>query len=178
MCNMKERLIISKPEAGEYPEWFAAEIEEVHYNDLLDGLTDSMHAATIFLQQLSEEQLQYRYAPGKWSIKQIWQHVIDVERVLSYRALRYARNDETILHGFDENRYAENCKSDARDFVDILREYGAVRMATIELFRSFTPAMFFHRGAAGQSNMTVRALGYLILGHELHHIRTIKTRYV
>src|SRR5690349_1541771 len=96
-------LIIPKPGPEEYPEWFAGEIEPVQYNELLIGLHDSFEKSISFLKGLEEDVLRYRYAPGKWTIRQIWQHIIDVERILCYRALRYARQDETVLHGFDEN---------------------------------------------------------------------------
>lgn len=175
---MNHSIIITKPFRDEYPEWFAAEIEQVQYNDLLKGLQGSLNKTIRFLQQLTEEDLVYRYAPGKWSIKQIWQHIIDVERVLSYRALRYARKDETVLTGFDENKYDVVSNADYRNFKDIIREYAVVRDATLELFRSCTEAMFFHRGTAGKSNMTVRSVGYLILGHEIHHVHTINQRYL
>jgi hypothetical protein len=169
---------ITKPFSDEYPEWFAAEIQLVHYNDLINGLHDSLNKSVKFLQHLTDEDLVYRYAPGKWSIKQMWQHVIDVERVLSYRALRYARKDETVLPGFDENKYVQVSNADHRNFKDIIREYSVVRDATLELFRSFTEAMFFYRGTAGKSNMTVRSVGYLILGHEIHHVNLINERYL
>ncbi len=175
---MNTHLIITKPAADEYPEWFATEIELVHYNDLISGLDDSFRKTLFSLEQLTSEDLAYRYAPGKWSIKQIWQHIIDVERVLCYRALRYARKDETILSGFDENKYAAVSNADTRNMNDILREYSAVRNSTIELLKSFTAAMFMHRGTAGKSNMTVRSVGYLMLGHEIHHVHTIKERYL
>ena len=175
---MSNQLIITKPSPDEYPEWFAAEIALVHYNDLIMGLQDSLSKTLTFLNQVTDADLKYRYAPGKWSIKQIWQHVIDVERILSYRALRHARKDETILTAFDENKYAVASNADYRQFKDIIREYAVVRDATVELFRSFTEATFFHRGTAGKSNMTVRSVGYLILGHEIHHVNTIKERYL
>jgi len=175
---MNSHLIITKPAPDEYPEWFAGEIELVHYNDLISGLEDSFSLTLPFLQQLNTDDLVYRYAPGKWSIKQIWQHIIDVERVLCYRALRYARKDETVLSGFDENKYAESSLADERNFDDILREYATVRNATFELIKSFTAEMFMYRGIAGKSNMTVRSVCYLILGHEIHHVHTIKERYL
>lgn len=171
-------IVISRPIADEYPQWFAAEIEIVHYNDLFAGLRDINNITIPLLKSLTTEDLAYRYAPGKWSIKQMWQHVIDVERVLSYRALRFARMDDTILNAFDENKYAEASKADARSFPDMLHEFSMVRMSTIELFKSFTAAMFLHQGTAGRSKMTVRALGYLILGHEIHHIKIIRERYL
>ena len=175
---MKSEIIISKPTPNEYPRWFAEEIAGVRYSDLFTGLKDTDNATLPLLKGLSQENLEYRYAPGKWSIKQMWQHVIDVERVLSYRALRYARMDETILNAFGENKYAELSKADARDFNDILYEFSTLRTSTIELFKSFTAAMLLHQGTAGRSKMTVRAIGYLILGHEIHHVKIIKERYL
>ena len=175
---MNNQLIITKPTSDEYPEWFAAEIELVHYNDLIAGLQDSLSKTLTFLHKLTDQDLQYRYAPGKWSIKQMWQHIIDVERVLTYRALRFARKDETILTAFDESKYANVSNADQRNFKDIIREYAVVRDATLELFRSFTDAMILHRGTAGRSNMTVRSVGYLVLGHEIHHVRIIRERYL
>jgi hypothetical protein len=175
---MNAHLIVSKPSVDEYPEWFAGEIEPVHFNDLIGGLGESFKLTLSFLEKLTKEDLVYRYAAGKWSLKQMWQHVVDVERVLSYRALRYARQDPTILSGFDENKYAETSNADAREFNAILLEYAVVRQSTIELFKSFTKEMFMFRGTTGKSHMTVRSLGYLILGHEIHHVNTIKERYL
>ena len=171
-------LMITKPLPGEYPEWFAGEIEKVFYNDLIKGLGASYETTLPFLQNLEDEDLDYRYAEGKWTIKQIWQHISDVERVLNYRALRYARQDSTVLQGFDENKYAENSLADDSDFTDILNEYGLVRQSTIALFKSFTEEMFMYKGTAGKSTMTVRSVGYLILGHEIHHVNTIKEKYL
>lgn len=174
---MSDHPVITKPAPDEYPEWYAGEIEAVHYNDLLYGLEDSFRQTLPALQALTPDDVVYRYAPGKWSIKQMWQHVIDVERVLQYRALRYARQDATVLSGFDENRYAELSGADERAWEDILREYAAVRRSGIELFKSFTAEMFMFRGTTGRSNATVRAVGYLILGHEIHHMKTMRERY-
>lgn len=175
---MPAHIVITKPAKDEYPKWFASEIEQVHYNDLISGVTTSFNSTLPFLQKLTEEELNYRYAPDKWSIKQMWQHIIDVERILSYRALRYARKDETVLTGFDEKKYAELSNADNREFDSILHEYEIVRYASIALFRSFTEEMFMARGTTGKSNMSVRALGYLILGHEIHHVNIIKERYL
>lgn len=177
MC-MHNHPTISKPLPDEYPEWFAAEIQLVHYTDLINGFKDSFLSTIAFLRKLTQPDLEYRYAPGKWSIKQMWQHVIDVERVLTYRALRYARKDQTILNAFDENKFATASNADYRDFNHILREYTSVRDSTIEFFLSLTEAMLLYRGTAGKSNMTVRAMGYLILGHEIHHAQIIKERYL
>jgi len=170
--------IIARPSPDEYPEWYAGEIEEVPYDDLLFGLQDSFDRTLPALQALGPADLAYRYATGKWSIREIWQHVLDVERILCYRALRYARQDTTVLSGFDEKKYADLSGADRREWTDMLREYGAVRLASIELFKSFTPEMCLYKGTTGRSTATVRAVGYLILGHETHHLKTIRTRYL
>lgn len=175
---MPNQLIIPKPDASEYPEWFAHEIVPVPYDDLFFGLEDSLSKTLNVLKNLSPEDLAYRYAPGKWSIKQIWQHIIDVERIMNYRALRYARQDETVLSRFDQNQYAEVSRADERDWENVLAEFAVVRRASLELFKSFAAEMLDHRGTAGKSNMTVRAVGYLILGHELHHLNIIRERYL
>lgn len=169
---------IRPPAKEEYPEWFAGEIELVTYGNLIPGLEDSFRKTLPFLENLTAETLRYRYAPGKWTIKQMWQHLIDVERILVYRALRYARQDQTVLSGFDENSYAENSDADRRSWDEILREYGAVRASTVAFFASLTPYMVDRSGTTGRSTMTVRSVGYLILGHEIHHVGTIRERYL
>ena len=174
----KSPLYITKPGPDEDPEWFAAEIELVHYSDLLGGLEDSFQHTIAFLRALPEEKLLHRYQPDKWTIREMWQHVIDVERVLSYRAMRFARRDSTVLHGFDQNAYAVASKANERDWQDMLQEYSAVRISSMLLFRSFDPEMFMLRGTAGRSQVTVRAVGFLILGHETHHVKSIRERYL
>lgn len=169
---------IARPLPDEYPEWFAAEIEPVHYDELLDGLEDSFAKTLAFLRSLPAEKLLFRYQPEKWTIKEMWQHVIDVERVQAYRAMRYARNDQTVLHGFNENAYAQESKANQRDWDDILEEYSAVRRCSVLLFNTFDEEMMMRRGTAGRSQLTVRAVGYLILGHELHHTKIIEERYL
>lgn len=176
--RMNTPYIITRPASDEYPEWFAGEIELVQSDDLLATLGSSFTTTHTLLSSLDHETLRFRYQPEKWSIKEIWQHVIDCERILSYRALRYARGDSTVLAGFDENRYATASEADARDWEAILDEYAHVRTATLDLFRSFTPAMIGARGTAGRSNMTVRSVCCLILGHEIHHVATIEERYL
>jgi hypothetical protein len=170
--------IISPPAPDEYPSWFAGEIELVHYDDLLRGLKVNFQSTIPFLQNIPDEKLLYRYQPGKWTIKEIWQHVIDVERILSYRALRYARNDATVLSGFNENEYATQSAANNRQWKSIIAEFETVRAATLSLFESFTDEMILLKGTTGKSTMTVRAVGCLILGHEIHHVNTITERYL
>jgi hypothetical protein len=174
----KTPLHIAKPLPDEYPDWFTEEIGLVHYDDLLGGLEDSFEKTLAFLRSLPAEKLLYRYQPEKWTIKEVWQHVMDVERVQAYRAMRYARNDTTVLQRFDQNMYALESKANERDWDDILEEYAALRRCSILLFNTFDEETVMRRGTAGRSHLTVRAVGYLILGHEIHHAKIIRERYL
>lgn len=171
-------IIISKPAPDEYTPAFAEEIELVSTNDLLDGLRTSFQTTMPVLRALTEEQAGYRYAPGKWSVKQLWQHVVDIERVMSYRALRYARQDKTILESLDVNAWGEASGADGRPFQSILQEHEAVRASTLALFESFPEPAFYYRGTTKSSTLSVRALGYVVLGHEKHHLNVVRERYL
>ncbi len=120
----------------------------------------------------------HRYAPGKWSIKEVFQHVIDSERIFSYRALRFARYDDTELPGFDENHFAAHASVDHREFHDLLKEHDVLRTSTIALFRSFTPEMGLRTGLANGNRISVRALAWVIAGHNTHHMNVIDQRYL
>ena len=120
----------------------------------------------------------YSYAEGKWTIKELVQHIIDAERVLSYRALRFSRNDTTNLSGFDEDWYVANSNGNERNFKDMLQEFIHVRNSTILLFKSFKPEMLLINGTASNSDMSVRALGFIIAGHQTHHLKIIKEKYL
>jgi hypothetical protein len=119
-----------------------------------------------------------RYAQGKWSIKEVVQHVIDSERIFAYRALRFARHDGTALPGFDENQYAAASEADQRPWKDLVQEYLDVSRSTIALVRSFTPDMLLHGGKANGSYITVRGLAWIIAGHCEHHCNVIEQRYL
>lgn len=173
--------LIPKPKPEEYPAYSHI------YMDLLadDGkvLTNLSQQATdlkTLIYNLPEEQLYYRYAADKWTIKEILVHLIDDERIFSYRALRYARNDQTPLHGFEEKDYAIYSKANERSLDSIFEEYEAVRKATIQLFQHLPDEALIRGGkAVGNINYrTVRALAYHLAGHELRHINIIKERYL
>jgi uncharacterized damage-inducible protein DinB len=127
---------------------------------------------------LPEEKLTYRYAKNKWTIKEILVHIIDDERIYAYRALCFARNDKTELPGFEQDDYALFSNANERSIENILNEYEAVRNATITLFESFDEAALLRKGIANKNGATVRALGYHLAGHELHHINIIKEKYL
>ncbi|MEY8849078.1 DinB family protein [Psychroserpens sp. XS_ASV72] len=146
--------------------------------DLIDGLLESGEKARMFLQSLSEEQFEHSYADGKWTVKEIVQHIIDTERIFSARALRFARNDKTILSGYDHNVYAQASNAGDRTKESLLDEYKALRNATIALFRSFSDIMLNRMGNANQNDISVRSIGFILIGHENHHIKIIKERYL
>ena len=175
---MTKHLLISRPEPGEYPGELNQYISLVPGNDLL-GYFDTQTLSVVTLAcTLSEEQLLYRYAEGKWSVKDIFCHLIDCERIYNYRALCIARGDKTALPGFEENDYAKTAHADIRDINDIVDEYKSVRASSIELFKSFDEKILFRSGIANNSARSVRAIGYSLAGHEIHHLNVIKERYL
>jgi arsenate reductase-like glutaredoxin family protein len=146
--------------------------------DLIAILENSGAEATRFFKSIPKEMESYRYADGKWDIKEIINHLIDTERIFNYRALCISRKDQTVLNGFDENEYAKYSLASGRDINDLIEEFIVVRQATIALFKSFTPKMLHYIGQAGSGAISVRALGFIIAGHETHHIHVYKERYL
>ena len=118
------------------------------------------------------------YAPGKWMVKDIVQHLIDTERIMSYRAMRFARNDKTALPGFDENLFADTAHANRRPLADLYAEYAFVRQANVALFQSFDDAMLQHTGVCYNTTISVLALGFLLVGHSIHHANIIRERYL
>jgi hypothetical protein len=119
-----------------------------------------------------------RYAPGKWTIKEILQHIIDTERILSYRALRFARKDKTSLPGFDEELFAQSAEAEERSIPDLIQEYKIIRKSSIALFKSFNDEMFLQDGICFNRTLSVVGLGFVIVGHSKHHFNVIKERYL
>jgi hypothetical protein len=176
---------ISKPNPTEYPPYSVIYMDLLKNDELiLDHLEENFYKIKALIYSLSNEQLCYRYAENKWSIKEILVHLIDDERIFSYRALRYARNDSTPLRGFDENNYTEYAQANQRSLDDIFEEYWAVRHSTLLLFQHLPADSFLRAGGSIDESgnifniRTVRALAYHIAGHELRHIKIIKERYL
>jgi len=117
------------------------------------------------------------YAPGKWTVKDIIQHITDAERIFAYRALRIGRADKTHLPGFDEELYAEHTTAATRTLDDLLQELYAVRVSTIMLFKSFNDDMLTHEGTSNGKTISVLAIGFTITGHAMHHMKVLKERY-
>ncbi|RDV16244.1 DinB family protein [Pontibacter diazotrophicus] len=175
---MQTQHIITYPSPEEHNGFLSNYVQQAKTDDLIEGLTASYVFITGMVQGLTDEQLLFRYAPGKWSIKEVMVHMVDTERIFSYRALRFARQDKTELPGFDQDQYVLPAKADARDINSIIAEYTSLRTATIELFKSFDEEALQQRGVASGLEVSVRALGYIILGHEVHHQKIIRERYL
>jgi hypothetical protein len=169
---------LARPDATEYAPFYETYVSKVPEGDLLRLLEDQRRETQRLLAGLSETQALHRYAPGKWSVKEVVGHLADCERVFGYRALRFARADDHALAGFDETVWVPAGGFDARSLTDLATELDAVRRATIALFQGFDPAAFTRRGTANNQPISVRALAYVIAGHERHHVAILRDRYL
>lgn len=171
--------VISKPLVGEFPAYASMYIDLLPDDgNVLLHLKENLDQTKALVLSLSEEKLLYRYAEDKWTIKEVLVHIIDDERIYAYRALRFARNDKTVLPGFEQDDFARNSGANDRSIENILEEYEAVRQATITLFNGLEDRALLRSGVANNNSVTVRALAYHIAGHELHHINIIHSRYL
>jgi hypothetical protein len=166
------------PEASEYAAYYGRYISLVPSGDIVAALEDQPRETLALLSDLSEEQAEYRYAPGKWSIKEMLQHVTDGERVFSYRALCFARNDQTPLPSFEQDGYVQSGNAADCRLSDLIDEFVCVRRATVWLFRQLSPEAWTRRGVASDNPVSVHAIAYIIAGHELHHRRVLQEKYL
>jgi uncharacterized damage-inducible protein DinB len=170
---------IPKPKPGEYPPYAAMYIDLLPDDGLvLTHLEENFKKVKELILSLPTEKTLYRYAPGKWTIKEILVHIVDDERIYSYRALRFARNDKTELPGFEQDDFVLSSNANERDLHNIFEEYESVRKATLALFNGLDNEVLTREGIANNNKTTVRALAYHIAGHELHHINIIKEKYL
>lgn len=163
---------------NEYAPFYKNYIKALGDVNLFEILATSKNDLLNTLENISYEKQLFQYEEGKWTIKELLQHIIDAERVMCYRALRFSRNDATDLPGFDEDWYVANSNGNERDFHDLLEEFTHTRNASICLFKSFNEDMFPLLGAINGSDMSVRALGFIIAGHQIHHLKIIKEKYL
>lgn len=161
--------------AGYYQNYIAQVSEEY---SLIEEFEIALHRFIKFVQEIPMDKFDYQYAAGKWTIKDILQHLIDAERIFAYRALRFARNDKTDLPGFEENDYVDQAHAQDRTIMQLLTELSAVRHATILMYKTFTDHELQRIGTANSNPMSVRALGFIIIGHQNHHQRIFKERYL
>jgi uncharacterized damage-inducible protein DinB len=170
---------IEKPNEGEYAPYAIQYIGLLPDDGLvLEHLKDNLKITRDFLLSLPEERLTYRYAEGKWTIKEILLHITDDERIYSYRALRFARKDPTELPGFEQDEYALHSGANERTIHDLVEELATVREATISLYSGLDVAALARGGVASGNYMSVRAIAYHIAGHELRHLNIIRERYL
>jgi DinB superfamily len=167
---------VTKP--GDYAENYGKYVALAPEGDLLDGLVAQLHNVRALLSPLSESQGDFRYAPGKWTIKQSIGHINDAERVFSYRLLRFARADQTPLPGFEQDDYIEPSNFGARSMPDLLDEFAAVRHSTIALVKSMDNAAWMRAGVASGKQITTVALALVIFGHVQHHVKIFEKNYL
>lgn len=169
---------IGRPDTTEYLSYYGKYISMVPDGDILAVLESQMEDTAAFLGTIPEAQANFRYAPDKWSIKELVGHVIDGERVFAYRALRFARNDKTPLPGYEQDDFVRNGGFDNCRLSDLAAELKSVRQATLFLFKHLDGDAWTRRGVANDAEVSVRAVAYIIAGHELHHREILRTKYL
>ncbi len=170
--------MITKPILTDAPKYFHHYINLVHEEDLMIALIKSEEATAAIINSIRKEQENFCYAEGKWSIKEVLQHITDSERIFAYRALRFSRRDATPLSGFDENHYVPNANTSERSIKNILDEYQAVRASSIALYQYMNDEMLDFKALANGVENSARAMGWMIAGHNIHHLNVIKERYL
>jgi hypothetical protein len=169
---------LAHPEPSEYPPYYGKYISQVPQGDIVAILQQGLDDALTLLHGLPPDKADFRYAPGKWSLKESLGHVIDAERIFAYRALRFARNDKTPLPSFEQDDYMPYARFGDRKLSDLIREFEHVRQASVDLFRPLDAEAWQRRGTASGGEFTVRAMAYITAGHEIHHRRILETRYL
>lgn len=169
---------MSAPSPTFSPGYFQVYIDQVKEKDLAAAFISQSAVIKDFLPSITEEQSIFAYAPGKWTIKELLQHIIDCERIFTFRALSFARRETATLPGFDENDYAAASAANNRSWESLSAEFVAVRRATLFLYDSFTPEMLATAGTANNNTYSVAQLGFILLGHFNHHKRIIDERYL
>jgi uncharacterized damage-inducible protein DinB len=172
-----KRAPLTKPDAGEYAPYYEKYVSLVKTNDILGTLEAQRLQMTQLCAARSEREGNFRYAPDKWTVKEVLGHINDTERIFAYRALRIARADETPLPGFEQDDYVRTGGFSERTLADLAEEFAHVRNASIALFRSLPKDAWMRRGTANKNQVTVRALAFIVAGHELHHRLILDERY-
>lgn len=167
-----------RPESGEYDPYFQRYVDLVSEGDILEILQRNIADTADFLGGLTEEQGGHRYAPDKWTLQEVVGHITDTERVFVYRALRFSRGDTTPLPGFEQDAFVRSAAFGSRTLGAITAELVAVRGATLAFLRGLTPEQLCLRGVADGAELSVRAIPVILAGHELHHMKVIRERYL
>lgn len=167
-----------RPAKGEFLDYYGTYIDQVPDGDVTDAMSAQLDDFLSLIRSLDESDGDKRYAPGKWSIRDIIGHIIDGERVFVYRALCFSRNDPTPLPGFDENLFAANGPYAKVTLADLADELEQVRRSTIHFFSHLSDEEMSRKGSANGHDITVRALAWIIAGHSIHHVKVIRDRYL
>ena len=167
-----------RPDIENVPAFFKTYVDYVKDMDLLDALRHASKLVQQLVPYIPEDKGQYRYAEGKWTVKEVINHMMDAERIFVYRALRFSRNDQTPLPPFDENLYAPEANAHNRTVQQLAKEMKRLRETTIDFFTSLTPEMLQREGTASGKKLSVLNLGYIIAGHDIHHHKILHERYL
>jgi uncharacterized damage-inducible protein DinB len=167
-----------RPDLSRVPSFYHGYINHVPENELMEAFQTHGSNFLQLMEKIAVDKQDYRYAEGKWTIKEVLQHIIDAERIFAYRALRFARKDATFLPGFDENEFADNAKADRRNWNNLVEEFKAVRLSSKYLFASFDDDQLDASGTSNNNSIYVLAVGYILIGHATHHARVLKERYL
>jgi DinB superfamily len=174
-----DELIMSteRPKPGEYNTYYDRYISLIPGTDIVGTLFRQSPKTVALLSNRSEQDGELRYAPGKWSVKEAFGHLIDTERIMTYRALRIARGDSTPMEGFEQDDYVRDGPYSRLRLADLVEEFKSVRAATLAFFQNLREEDWLRKGVANKNDITVRALAYIIAGHELHHRNIFEERY-
>jgi hypothetical protein len=170
--------MLKRPEENEYPTYYESYLKLVPERNLLEILEHQLTNAVTLFSGLREEQGNIAYASGKWTVKEVVGHVMDTERIMSYRLLRIARGDKTPLAGFSEEDYAIEGSFSERPLSELVEEFQAVRKSTLSLLRGIPEHAWLRSGTANELPITARAIAYIIAGHGIHHTNIIKEKYI
>jgi len=167
-----------RPAPTEYTPYYASYVEKVPVGDILHILAQQGNQTLALLSKVAEERAEHRYAPDKWSLKEVVGHLLDTERLFTFRALWFARQDPSPQPGMDQDDWITAGRFHQRSLADLLSEYRTVRTASLALFRGFTPRMWLRRGVANNVEFTVRTFPFIIAGHERHHVQVLQEKYL
>lgn len=170
--------MLQRPLTSEYPEYYVPYVDLVPEGDLLTILNEDLNSTIALFEGISNEEGHFRYATDKWSIKEVLGHMTDTERIMSYRLLRIGRGDQSALAGFNENEFVESSQINNQSINDILEDFVATRKATITLIKNMPTEAWGNKGNANNTEVTTRAIAYIIAGHAIHHKKIISERYL
>ncbi len=173
-----ENLRISRPEIDEFDSYYERYVSLVAGGDIISALARQVSETRNLLAEIGAEKANFRYAEGKWSVKELVGHMIDTERIFAYRALRIARGDKTPIEGYEQDDYIKNAEFAKCNLADLAKEFALVRKSNVSMFKNLSETAWHRRGTANGKEVSVRALAYISAGHEVYHAGILKDRYL